>query len=216
MFCETCIGNVETGIVDGQTACLFCGTILAGGPVVRAENLSRRGVRGKRETRGVSHAFAESSITAGLGRDDRDALRRTAEAHVAAAFSGGRAPSSAARAIAERTLEGSLVQVPRADTMQTAEDIVAAVDRRAVGRGNEAASLLRRARQDHGACVVSEETSEGAWCLAAVAAATVGHPGGVDDELLQTRAAEAAIRCDLPLKSVCGPAIAEVWRFGCA
>lgn len=214
MICEACGTTASTVRVGGHTACEYCGAVVSGGPSVRSLNFQRRGVNPERVSRGVAEAIAENSATSGLCPEEKSCLARAAQASVSATFAKGRAPSAAARVLAERVV-GAVLAAPRAvPPLKAAEDIVASVDRRAVGRSSEAAALLKKAREVHGACVPTEETTEGAWCLAAVAAVTVGHPGPVDEDALQERAMDAAVRCDLPLKGVCGPAIAEVWRYG--
>ena len=204
MFCETCFLETEPCVVDGHEACSMCGQETRGGPSVHTSTYARKAARPDRIHKSVSSAL----VARGVSDAVTPSIARVAQRSVAAAFAGGRAPSNAARALANRAVD-EVACIAQGEALERAEALIGAREPCAYGKADKAAELLRVARA-RGACRVTPKVTDGAWALAAIVAATFAPPPKECD--YESTARDAAYRCDVPFKSVCVPAIVELWK----
>lgn len=202
MFCEVCFADTETCTVDGHEACSMCGQVTRGGPSVHTSTFSRKSARPEKIHKSVSSTL----VARGVPDSISPAMARVAQASVAAAFAGGRAPAGAARALANRAIDDTSF-TRTGDAIERAEAIIGAREASALGKAGKAQKLLERARAA-GTCKATPQTTEGAWALAAIVAATCEPP---IDGNYEAAARDAAHRCDVPMKSACVAAISSIW-----
>lgn len=209
MFCEGCLAETESRFIDGHEACAMCGQAVRGGPSVHTSAFARRALKPEKIHKSVASALIAHAAADALSPIDQSAIARVAQASIVAAFAGGRAPAGAARALANRAVDELCAGPSVQNVIVAAESIVAEKEPRALGKARAAETMLAEARR-RGACMPTNRITEGAWALAAVVAATCPPP--ISDNF-ETAARDAALRCDVPLKTVCVEAIADVWRF---